>query len=266
MSKRHESGTGIWVWTGALLIALLLYGLPKLYKNDLSAVVRNGLYSPFVWVDAQYKLMRNNLFRYIITKRELAEAKEKIEQLQEFRVENQRLRTLLDFKNRSAHNLLLVEVIGSGEYRYPSALLISAGKNKGIELDAPVLTADGVVGKIKSVGKTTSVVQILRDPSLHIAAMDRRSRIVGILESRDGKNLVFSQVPIGENVAEGDKIITSGLGKIFPKGLLIGYVVSALDPPAGIFKKIIVQPAANLNKLEELFVLMDFDKDTTENN
>ncbi len=264
MSKRHENGSGIWVWAGALLLALILYGLPKSYKNNLSDIVRSGLYSPFVWVDTQYRLMRDNLSRYIVTRRELAKTRNEVEQLRAIRIENQRLRNLLDFKNRSEHNLLLAEVIGSGAYRYPSALLISAGKDKGIEPDSPVLTADGIVGKVKSVGAMTSVVQILGDPSLHIAAMDRRSRTVGILESKDGKNLIFSQVPVGEYVAEGDKIITSGLGKIFPKGLLIGYVVSVLDPPAGMFKKIVIQPAANLNKLEELFILMDSKQDTTE--
>ncbi|MCD6417509.1 rod shape-determining protein MreC [bacterium] len=265
MSKRRESGTGIWVWAGMLLFALVLFLLPASIKNGLSSLVRNGLYSPFVWADAQIKLMRDNFSRYIITKQELAKAKAELEELREIRAENERLRNLLNFKNRSEYSLLLAEVIGSGEYRYPSSLIINAGKNQGVHPEMPVLTAEGVIGKVRNVAATTSVVQILGDPGFHISARDRVTGIVGIVESEDGKTLLFNQVPIGESVAEGDRIVTSGLGKVFPKGLLIGYVVSVIDPPEGMFKKIVVQPAANLKKLEEVFILMEFGPSSAEN-
>ena len=264
MNRNIEGGNGFWVWTGALVFALLLYGTPQTIKNGLSSVVRDGIYAPFAWVNSQYRLLRDNLYLRIRMERELTKARLELQQLRELRVENQRLRNLLEFKERSDFKLVLAEVVGYGEPGYPFSFVITAGINRGIAQDAPVLTAEGLVGKVRLTSSRTSIVQMLFDPGLHVAVLDQRSRAIGILSAKDGQGLIMEQVPTGEDIAEGDKIITSGLGGVFPKGLLVGHVVSVLAPPNSMFKKISIQPAAQLNRLEEVFVLTDFRRDFPE--
>ena len=262
MSQRTEGTKGFWIWIGALIFALLLYGLPVNFKNALSSFVRDGLYYPFAAISTNYNLMKNNLLRQILLEKELAGARMELEQLREIRMENQRLRILLDFKERSEYSLMLAEVVGHGGLRHPSALVIAAGTNKGVRKDAPALTADGIVGKVSSIGRRTSIVKPLLDPSLRVAAIDQRSRTVGIVGTKNGRELIMKQVPTGEDIAEGDRIVTSGLGGVFPKGLIIGHVISVFNPPEGMFKKIVIQPAAEFGKLEEIFVLMNTEIDS----
>ncbi|RKZ27101.1 rod shape-determining protein MreC [bacterium] len=263
MKQKSEGAKGFWMWIIFLFVALSIYGLPQNIKNNISSIVRAGLFSPFVWVDSQYKIMRDNLSRLIRTERELAQTKLELQNSIEEKLENQRLRKLLDFKSNSKYSLILAEIVGIKGMKFPAGLIINKGKRDGVEDNMPVLTADGAIGRVKSAGTTTSVIQILLDPALKISVLDQRSRVVGMLVSPDARKLLMEQVPADEDIAVGDRIIASGYGGIFPKGILIGYVISVSEPPEGMFKRIVVEPSASLSRIEEVFVLKDMNADSS---
>ncbi|HDG68261.1 MAG TPA: rod shape-determining protein MreC [candidate division Zixibacteria bacterium] len=262
MSRRVEGFKGFWVWILVLFISLVLHGLPKTYQNKIASLGRTVFFSPFLWIDSQYDILRDNLAKLIRAERELARAKLEIQSLTEAKIENQRLRRLLEFKENTDYDLVLAEVVGRKVGRFPSTVVIDRGSADGVARGMPVITPDGVVGKIKSAGVNSSVVQILLDPSIRISAIDQRSRVNGIVRSPDGVHLVMEQVPVGEDVAPGDRIVTSGYGGVFPPGLLIGYVSEVSEPEGSMFKKIEVQPAAKLNRFEEVFVLVEIPQDS----
>lgn len=262
MRQKSEGVKGLWIWIIFLFVALILYGLPQNAKNRVASVIRISFFSPFVWVDNQYEIMRDNLTRLIRTERELAQTKLELQNSVEEKLENQRLRQLLDFKSNNKYSLILAEVIGTNGDKFPSGLIINKGSRDSVVNDMPVLTADGIIGKVKSAGITTSIVQILLDPALKISVLDQRSRVVGILISSDARKLLMDQVPTDEDIAVGDKIVTSNYGEIFPKGLLIGYVSSVSKSPSGMFKNVIVQPSASLSRIEEVFIIQNAKSDS----
>ncbi len=262
MSRRSEGFKGLGVWIFVLFVALVLHGLPKNFQDSIAAGVRSVLFAPFVWVDSQYDILKDNLVRLIRTEKELARTRLELQFLIEQKLENQRLRRLLDFKESSDYELVLAQVIGRKMGRFPASVVINRGTVDGIRRDMPVITPDGVVGKIKSAGPSTSVVQIILDPAMMVSVKDQRSRVVGIVNSPDGVKLLMKQVPVSEDVAPGDRVVTSGYGGIFPPGILVGYVEEVSNPPGAMFKKIVVRPAAELNRFEEVFVLVNSPADT----
>ncbi len=262
MTRKSEGSRGFWIWILILFLALGMYGMPQNIKDEVSSIVRFSLYSPFIWVDSQYRILKNNLSKTIRLERELTQTRLELQSVIETKIENQRLRSLLDFKEKHEYPLVLAEVIGAGEYRFPSCITINRGKMHGIHNGMPVVSADGVVGKVKSAGVNSSAIQIISAPALKISVLDQRSRVAGIATTLGGIMLIMDQVPTGKDVAIGDRIITSGYGGIFPKGLLVGHVVSVSQSPAGMFKKIEIEPAAKLLQLEEIFVMLAQPKDT----
>ncbi len=262
MVKKTEGSTGVWAWVISLFLAGLIYIAPKTTKSWVSATVRYSLYSPFVWVDKQYNLLQDNFSRYIKVYREMGRSKIELEMLKEIREENKRLRALLEFSESNEFSMVVGEVIGNARNRFPSELTISRGTDYNIEKDDPVVISEGLIGRIVNVGPNTSIAQIFPNPALRISAVDQRSRVKGIVSSRNGRELFLEQVSKEEDIAVGDRIVTSGLGGVYPKGLPIGRVVQITDPPQSMFKEIIISPLVSTDKLEELFVIIDFNPDT----
>jgi rod shape-determining protein MreC len=119
----------------------------------------------------------------------------------------------------------------------------------------PVITDDGLVGKIVSTSKNYSIAQILLNRDLKITVKCQRSRVDGILNFDGFQTLAIMNVPKSADVNPGDIFITSEYSNHFPAGIPIGTVIETgnLD---NLFKKIIIKPAVNFESLEEVFILM----------
>jgi rod shape-determining protein MreC len=118
----------------------------------------------------------------------------------------------------------------------------------------PVVNKDGVIGKITQALHNISLVQLIRDPSERISVMIKKSHAVGILETLDSKNF-FIQYRKHAEVKEGDTIVTSGLGGIYPKGLTVGTVTGIHDSDDPLFKDVVMKPCVDFDHLEEVFVM-----------
>jgi rod shape-determining protein MreC len=178
-------------------------------------------------------------------------------QLQDALLENLRLRKLLGFREKSQLHLTAAEVIGQNPHDIVNGLLLNAGLERGIQKSAAVLTAGGLVGKIINSEKNYSVCQILFDPNSRVSAKIQRNREFGIISWDGGNQLNLLYVAKTIKVHVGDVIVTSGMSQIFPENIKIGVVVDVSLENKGMFQSILVQPAVNFNRLEEVQIQIE---------
>ena len=180
-------------------------------------------------------------------------------QVKELRQENYRLRELLEFKAKTTYELLPVEVMARNPNQWFEILTVDKGSRNGIRQGMPVVTNRGLVGSIYTVAPNSSQVMLLTDPRRGVSALVQRSRDPGIVEGFTEKQgfLVMRNLLPEANVQVGDTIISSGLGPLFPKGLVLGYVLEVGEDEYGLLRYALLEPAVNFSRLEELYVVME---------
>lgn len=178
-------------------------------------------------------------------------------QLQDALLENLRLRKLLGFREKSQLRLTAAEVIGQNPHDIVNGLLLNAGRERGIQKSAAVLTADGLVGKIINSDNNFSVCQILFDPNSRVSAKIQRNREFGVIAWNGGNQIKLLYIAKTIKVHVGDVIVTSGMSQIFPKNIKIGVVIDVSIESKGMFQDILVQPSVNFNRLEEVQIQIE---------
>jgi rod shape-determining protein MreC len=179
--------------------------------------------------------------------------------LQEAQIENENLRRQLNYKSAvPALELLAAEVIGHDPNNLLRYLIIDRGAADGVQRGMPVLTAEGLVGRISEVSASAAKVMLITDPSSSVSALIQRSRATGMVQGYPGGELVMRYIPQGDMVAPGDIVLTSGLGGNFPKRLVIGQVASVSQRDVEMFQEAVVIPAVNLRDLEMVMVVLNF--------
>jgi rod shape-determining protein MreC len=134
-------------------------------------------------------------------------------------------------------------------------LTIDKGSRDNIKIDMPVLTAYGVVGKIIESATNHSIIETALSPSLKISALDLRTNVTGIIEYSYFNKLRFKYAFAESDIRADDTIITSGLGGIFPRGIVLGTVLNVEIDPTRFFQYVDIKPLVNFNSLEDVFVL-----------
>lgn len=174
--------------------------------------------------------------------------------------ESQRLRALLDLRQALPQPGTAAEVVARGGLPWYRTFVVDRGSESGVELNAPVVSPDGLVGRVIAVAPGASKVQALLDRHAGAAVLVERSRVTGVVSGQMGAAdaaqplLTLKYVPARSDVAVGDSVVTSGLDRIFPKGLLVGRV-SHVGPGAGLFEELYVTPAVSFERLEAVLVL-----------
>jgi len=257
--KRH-SGPVAWIF--ALIVGILLSQTPREFKSKISGVFINSVYGPITNVGKTFRILKDRREENLRLKEELIACHIKVDNLKEASRENQRLREALEFSRKLNYYTILAEVTGRGTPRISGSIVVNVGASKGVIVGLPVINADGVVGRISNVYDKSSIVQLLSDPNMRVSAIDARSRVQGIVSADHQNQVFFENVPVDADVRKGDAVISSGLGGSFPKGLLIGQVVRISQPQFGLFSTVEIDPAANLQTVEEVFILFS-EIDTT---
>lgn len=178
-----------------------------------------------------------------------------LNQLQSKAAEAERLAVLLNF--RQSHQsipMLGARVIGSSADTASQTVYLDRGERDGIRRNMAVITPDGVVGKIIESYGNTSQVLLLTDRDSGVGAMLAGSRIQSPIGGTGEPLLAMKYVANDDTVAVGERVVTSGMDRIFPRDLPVGTVadIKAGNP----FKQIRIRPAANLERLEEVVVLL----------
>lgn len=191
--------------------------------------------------------------------RELVARQERqITQLNEHKIENERLSHLLDFRDSSPMNIMKgAQVLAWDPGPWFRSVIIGAGSNDGVAVDQSVLHSRGVVGRVVEVTPHYARVLLATDFNSSIDAFIQRTRAVGILSGQGGRPLVLKYVRKDEDVRPGDMVVTSGLDGFFPKGMALGTVSRIDRHSADMFVNVEVAPAVPFDRLEEVMVVID---------
>ena len=184
--------------------------------------------------------------------------------LKEVEAQNEDLRKKLHFAETHPQYVLQAaqvrgRVIGSEPDNFMSILIIDVGKRDGIDKGMPVATEQGLVGHIRSVGPNWARVLLIVDPSSSVAALAQSSRTTGVVSGRLGEDLVMDYIPQEEQIAEGEVILTSGMGGKYPKALVIGQIVQVEQQDIETFQGAIVHPSVDFKRLETVLVITSFE-------
>jgi rod shape-determining protein MreC len=169
-----------------------------------------------------------------------------------------RLSSVLELAERIPYDPVVAEVVGLDASAWFRTITVNRGTSRGVALNAPVIAPGGLVGRVISVGPDVAQVQLLTDRDCSVGALLARTRARGVVagsgEQASPTGLTLNYVSNLEDVVEGDLIVTSGMDGIYPKGIAIGRVASVRNGPR-LFKLVTVEPAARLDRLEEVFIL-----------
>jgi rod shape-determining protein MreC len=179
------------------------------------------------------------------------------ERLLQFRDERERLRRLADFKEEQTRRLVPAEVVGRDIDRLQTNLVIDKGNAAGLRERMPVLTYGGLVGSLSRVFLNTSWVQLLSSKNHPVSCIDKRSRVVGVLEWRHRNFFELKHVGAVEDVMAGDTLLTSGFGGTIPKGYVVAIVTHVSPASDGLSLRIDARSPVNFLSLEEVFVMTE---------
>lgn len=232
-----------------LVVALFLYFLPQGYQTPIRRAIRGTALTPFIWAqgemitqgartDAMRRLRaeRDSLLAVVAAQAALAE-------------ENEQLRELLGLRGRVATGSFVpAELVRVGTPGGESSFLLDVGREDGVQVGSPVIASGGLLGVVWEVGATSSQAIDWTHPDFRASAMTADGEAYGIVQSRRGlyreeDRLALVGAPFHTDVAEGTRVVTSGRGGVYPRGILLGTVMGVEDAEPGWRKSYLVRPA-----------------------
>jgi rod shape-determining protein MreC len=189
-------------------------------------------------------------------RRQVVELERKNAELVEMAIANERLRRFLNFKENIPKPTLPAELIGEDASSWFRTITINKGNIDGVQKGMVVVSAAGLVGHIINTSRDVSKVLLITDYNSSVDAICQESRARGIVQGKGGDLCDLNYVSRREDVTLGNRVITSGLGGRFPKGLLVGTVTKVEKKSYGVFQQVDVTPAVDFRKLEEVFVIL----------
>jgi len=179
-------------------------------------------------------------------------------------IENERLRAMLDFKQRSQLDLIPASVIARVGPGVSGRIRINAGLLEGVKINSAVMTPHGLVGKVIEASDHTALVQTLVGNNFGVSVIIERSRLSGILRWIGPGDWAILGLPSGADIKRGDVAVTSGAGSVFPKGIRAGIVTSPSPRQLRMGQVWSLAPLAHFGTLEEIFVVVQRDSFTSD--
>jgi len=192
-----------------------------------------------------------------ILKEQIALLQLELDALEEASAENTYLREMLGLAEEiSEWEPVATNVIARSSSAWYQTVTIKGGKNKGFAKDMPVITVDGLVGRILSVSQYSSEVLLITDRESAVGSVLRVSKTPGVVEGDGASGKVYMiHIPADTYVAKDQVVVTSSLSGVFPGGLRIGYVVQ-VEPDSGqLTQKATIEPYVDIESLDNVFVL-----------
>jgi rod shape-determining protein MreC len=259
----------IWIWILLIFISLLFLssnpGKSRLWNPSIKILIEV--------ITPVQKLIKNSVtftedlwFKYfalVNTQEENERLKSEIDRMKmensryrEQLTTHKRLQQLLNFRDTTEQNFLAAQVIirdPSGPFR---SIIVDKGESFSVNINMPVVNAQGAVGQVVSLSPNYSKVLLLIDQNSSVSCIIQRSRESGTLKGLSSKECILDYVVKTSDVREGDIVVTSGLDRIYPKGISVGEVTGVEDIPGELFKSVTVKPSVDFSKLEEVLILL----------
>ena len=249
-TQRH----GVVAFAYFLLVGLLMRQAPLSVRASIVSSALGTVFYPAQVIISSVNSVRSVTAENQHLKEENARLRQETYYASEGLQELARLHTLVRFDDKWDYPIVTARVVGHNPGRFLTTLVINRGTSHGVKENMPVFSMNGLVGKITKASFTHSRVQLLVDPNLKLSVLERKSRVVGFLESVDG-HLLTAMIPSHAGVKEGDTLITSGLGGIFPKGIPVGTVKAVRKSDLDVMRQMDVAPFQEFSSLEEVFVM-----------
>ncbi len=167
-----------------------------------------------------------------------------------------RLQKLLAFQQQYVSKTVAVHVIGTSGTELSRVLIVDKGYQDGIRTDMPVITPDGVVGKVRDVFPHTAQVLEINDQTSGLGVILTQTRLRGILRGNTAGQTEIIDILPDERIQSGEQVVTSGGDQIYPRGLPVGTVERVVnDPERNPYVAILIRPAVNLSRLDEVLVI-----------
>lgn len=169
--------------------------------------------------------------------------------------ENQRLKEILGFRKAIPFTTTPAETIGRDPSNWSNSIIIDKGASHGIKQNKAVLSTEGLVGRVLEVGRYSSRILLITDPNSKVGVVIQRNRQGGMLVGRPDGKCKMIYIALDSDAVKGDKVITAGLGTIFPRGILVGEIVEVGKEPGRLYKYAIIRTAQDMSKLEEVLCI-----------
>lgn len=244
------------------MVALLLLVLPPAPRDRVAAVVRGNLIGPLATL--QVRAVQTG--RALATQDSLQLVSDSViiraQRLDAVVAENARLRGLLGLGRALEWGFIPAEALIARADAAPHTVLLSAGATQGVQRLSAVVSEEGLVGLVQAVDARTSVAIVWPHPDFRVSATTADGSAVGIVTAHEGEGadrwlLELHGVPYRSAIAAGTPVVSSGLGGVFPRGVLIGTVVRVLrGESTGWSRSYLVRPAARPSELQNVMVLM----------
>lgn len=261
-------------WAGLITIVLLLVliNVTSTDRQNLTIVERTirNLYTPLqsgvsgvsdileTWGN-RFASKKSLNQRIADLNQENSQIKLENQVLKEEQAELYRLRRMLNFKEQNilTYDLTGARIIGRSPSNWYNTMIIDKGSRDGIKQNMPVISPDGLVGRVSSVNENSAQVFLITDREVAVGVLLQETRETnGIVEGLgDNSMLRMRNIPYYSKVQKGNQVVTSGLSEYYPKGIVIGKTTKVSREPNGLLLSATVAPAVDFNKLEEVFVI-----------
>ncbi len=207
-----------------------------------------------------YLLIVNTSKENNILKKQISRLESDLTTMEEIRKENLRLKRLLSFTDEQPYQKVMAQVIGWDSANEFKVIRLNKGSRQGIKTMSPVVTDQGLVGYVYRVTENYADVLTILDQNNRVDIVVERTRTHGIVEGVFNFKCALKYITRNESVEVGDKLITAGVGGIYPKGLKVGMITGITKENFGMTLSIEVVPSVDFDKLEEVLVLISTDE------
>ena len=205
----------------------------------------------------QYVFLVNLEKENRMLKQKVAELQAETHQIKEMRLANDRLRHLLQFREKSSPSMIGAEVIGQDPSSWFKSVTIDKGERDGVKRGMAVVSPTGIIGQILKTAPHYATVLLITDYNSAIDSIVQRTRAKAIVEGKGENRCQLKYLLRTEEVAVGDAVVPSGLGGNFPKGLMVGEIKKVDKKGHGVFQYAELVPSVDFTQIEEVFVIID---------
>jgi rod shape-determining protein MreC len=181
--------------------------------------------------------------------------KARVAELEEAKLENERIRELVKFAQAQDFQTVGARVIGRPVASWDHSIVIDKGSDADVTVEAPVIAAGGLVGQVVEVTAIDAKVRLITDADSGVAVIIQRTRGEGVVRGSVDGALSLQYVGKDNVPVKGDVLLTSGMGGAYPKGLVVGEVSTVAAPQADLYPKVGVQSRVPIDRIEEVLVL-----------
>lgn len=251
-----------------LVVGILLLALGG-YLTPISRVALSPFISTQTWLASRYLAIRDFMTapRDVVRlaqindqlEAEVSRLQSQIIELQQQNSELQVLSALLDFaRTHSENEYITAAVIGRDISPFLHYVIINRGSDDGLRRGMPIVSSQGLVGRVAAVTADGARVQLINDPDTAINVRVQPSGAEGLLQGSITGDITVEAIPQDANIQTGDLVLTSGLGGNFPPDMLIGQVSGVRQRPVELFQTATVEPVVDFSQLEIVLVIVNF--------